>query len=45
MDSLTHFHYKNVYFYIHHSYDWKVTVCSIFHNFLVDTPLKEIVQI
>ena len=38
MDSLTHFHSKNVYFYIHQSYR-KVTALSIFQNFWVDTNL------
>ena len=40
MDSLTHSHSKNAYFYIHYSYSIKVTALSIFQNFWVDTSLK-----
>ena len=29
MDLLTHFHSKNIYFYIHHSYNLKVRALSI----------------
>ena len=29
MDSLTHFHSKNVYFYIHYSYNLKVTALDM----------------
>ena len=37
MDSLTHFHSRNVYFCILHSYSLKVMAVSIFQNFWVDT--------
>ena len=40
MDSLTHLHSKNVYFYIHYSCSLKVIALSIFQNFWVDTNLK-----
>ena len=39
MDSLTHFHFRCVYFYRYST----VTACNIglFHNFCVDTPVKK----
>ena len=40
MDSLTHFHSKNVFFYVFYSYSLKVSVLSIFQNFCVDTNPK-----
>ena len=41
MDSLTHFHSKNIYFYIHFSYSFKVKALSlIFQNFWFDTNLN-----
>ena len=38
MDSLTHFHSKNVYFYVHHSYSLKVTGALYFSHFYGLTP-------
>ena len=40
MESLTHFHSKNVCFYQHYSYNLKVTALSIYQNFWIDTNLK-----
>ena len=42
MDSLTHFHSKNVHFYTHYSNSLKVTALDMFLKKLVDTPLKPI---
>ena len=39
MDSLTHFHSRNVYFYIHYSYSLKVTVLDMFKKILGSYPL------
>ena len=44
MDFPTHFHFKNVYFYTHYSYNLIVTALFIFHNFLVDTSRKGFVN-
>ena len=40
MDSMTHFHSKNVYFYIHYSNSLKVTALDMFQKIRVHTPLK-----
>ena len=40
MNHLTHFHSKNVYFYMHYSYSFKIMALSIFQNFWIDTSLK-----
>ena len=40
MDSLTHFHSKNVYFYIHYSNSLKVTALDMLKKNCVHTPLK-----
>ena len=39
MDSLTHFHSRNVYFYIQFGYGFKITAFRIFQCFWVDTSL------
>ena len=45
IDSVTHFHSKNVYFYIHCINSLKVTVLCKFHNMRVDTALKSCLDI
>ena len=40
MDFLTHFHSRNVYFYIHYNNSLKVTALDMFQKNLVYTPLK-----
>ena len=40
MDSLTHFHSRNVYFYTHFSNNLKVTALDMFHKNLGSHPLK-----
>ena len=40
MDSLTHFHYRNVYIYIHYSNSLKVTALDMFQKIWFHTPLE-----
>ena len=40
MDSVTHFHSRNVYFYIHYSNSLKVTALDMFKKNLGSHPLK-----
>ena len=40
MDSLTHFHSRNVYFYIHYNNSLKVKALDMFKKNWVHTPLK-----
>ena len=39
MDFLTHFHSRNVYFYIHFNYNLKVTALDVFQKNLGSHPL------
>ena len=38
MDSLTHFHSRNVYFYIHYSNSLKVTALNMLQKIWIHTP-------
>ena len=42
MSSLTHFHSKNVYFYIHYSNSLKITALDMFQKNLSSHPLNNI---